>query len=98
MFAQAEGFRALGGRAYFAERPSSASRTKHRIGEVVAFGSMPPMGIPPRVGWIADQSGQSMIEAIMSNKNEQEEKIEKEQVEREEERRRLQEEEDRRLQ
>ncbi|MFD6454635.1 MULTISPECIES: hypothetical protein [unclassified Nocardia] len=43
-------------------------------------------------------SGQSVIGANMSNKNEHEEKIEKEQVEREEERRRLQEEEDRRLQ
>lgn len=44
-----------------------------------------------------DLSGQWMIGAIMSNKNEHEEKVEKEQVEREEERRRLQEEEERRL-
>ncbi len=52
---------------------------------------------PPGVCWTADLSGQSMIGANMSNKNEHEEKIEKEQVEREEERRRLEEEEERRL-
>ncbi|MFD3595697.1 hypothetical protein ACFWU5_23485 [Nocardia sp. NPDC058640] len=57
-----------------------------------------PTGTPPRVGWTADLSGQSMIGANMSNKNEHEEKIEKEQVDREEERRRLEEEEERRLQ
>ncbi|MFD6396290.1 hypothetical protein [Nocardia sp. NPDC060249] len=64
----------------------------------VCAGSTPWPGTAPRVGWTADLSGQSMIGANMSNKNEHEEKIEKEQVEREEERRRLQEEEERRLQ
>ncbi|MEU4417871.1 hypothetical protein ACIBEH_02755 [Nocardia salmonicida] len=54
-------------------------------------------GTTPRVGWTADLSGQSMIGANMSNKDEHEEKIEKEQVEREEERRRLEAEEERRL-
>ncbi|MFC9659126.1 hypothetical protein ACFVJ5_02720 [Nocardia sp. NPDC127606] len=58
----------------------------------------PPSPNPPSVNWTADLSGQSVIGANMSNKNEHEEKIEKEQVEREEERRRLQEEEERRLQ